>query len=160
MAQLLNWIFVLDQDYTLNVKSHLTENIPDGCAFEDHKGERRLEIHPDGTAKVLSQYAWDGCTPKFAIWDVVFGTPDGMPNATTKKPKTYYASLVHDALYQFLDAGLPMSRHSADRVFLELLDRGRFRPRWIYYAAVRAFGGIARLYTRWKRDYHGKRVPL
>jgi hypothetical protein len=28
--------------------------------------------------------------------------------------------MLHDALYQFLDAGLPLKREAADRVFLDL----------------------------------------
>jgi hypothetical protein len=158
MSQLsLKWIFVLDENYTWNVSSHLSEILPEGCAFVDRRGNRWLEIHPNGDAKVLAQYAWDGCTPKFVVWDLVFGTPDGMPNAKTKKPKAYYASLLHDVLYQFLDAKLPMSRREADRVFLELLTRDGFGPRWIYYFAVRMFGGVSRLFARWSAAIRGAR---
>ncbi len=133
MSQLaVKWIFELDVPFEYSVRSHLPSDFSTGCAFEDSKGVRRLEIHPNGTARVLAGYAWDGCTPKFAMWDIVIGTPDGIPNERTRKPKAYYASLVHDALYQFLDAKLPLSRASADRVFLELLSRDGFGPRWIY----------------------------
>jgi len=52
-----------------------------------------------------------------------------------------------------------MSRANADRVFLALLTRDGFGPKWVYYAAVRVFGGF-RFFTRWKRSYAGKRVPL
>ena len=160
MSQLsVKWIFVLDQDFVFNVSSYLSKDFSEGCAFIDRSGKRRLEIHPNGDAKVLANYSWDGCTPKFAIWDIVFGTPDGIPNNKTTKPKAYYASLLHDALYQFLDADLPMSRANADRVFLALLTRDGFGPKWVYYAAVRVFGGF-RFFTRWKRSYAGKRVPL
>lgn len=126
----------------------------------DRQGKRRLEIHPNGDAKVLAGYSWDGCTPKFAIWDIVFGIPDGIPNNKTTKPKAYYASLLHDALYQFLDMDLPMSRKGADQAFLQLLSRDGFGPRGVYYTAVRLFGGTSRLLTRWKRSYAGKRVSL
>lgn len=156
----LKWIYVLDQDYSYNVKSHLSNECANGCAFEDERGKRWLEIYPDGTAKVLAEYAWDGCTPKYALWDIALGTPDGVPNIKTKKPKAYYASLIHDVLYQFLDADLPIKRAGADRIFLELLTRDGFGPRWIYFAAVRVFGAISRLFSRWKRSHHGKRVPL
>ena len=156
----VRWIFVLDADYLYDLRHHLPSNWSDGCAFVDRKGHRRLEIHPDGNARVLASYAWDGCTPKFSLFDIVFGTPDGIPNQVTKKPKAYYASLMHDVLYQFLDADLPLSRAQADRVFLEILTRDRFAPRPIYYAAVRAFGGAFRRFTRWKRSYAGKRIAL
>jgi hypothetical protein len=156
----VRWIFVLDADYVYDLRRHLPSNWGEGCAFIDRKGHRRLEIHPNGDARVLANYAWDGCTPKFSLFDIVFGTPDGIPNQVTKKPKAYYASLMHDVLYQFLDADLPLSRAQADHVFLEILTRDRFAPRPIYYAAVRAFGGVARLFTRWKRSYAGKRIAL
>jgi hypothetical protein len=156
----VRWIFVLDADYLHDLRRHLPSNWSDGCAFVDRKGHRRLEIHPDGNARVLASYASDGCTPKFSLFDIVFGTPDGIPNQVTKKPKAYYASLMHDVLYQFLDADLPLSRAQADRVFLEILTRDRFAPRPIYYAAVRTFGGAFRRFTRWKRSYAGKRIAL
>lgn len=165
MSQLsVKWIFILEHDFVFNICSHLhkdfSKDFPLGCAFVDSTGKRRLEILPNGDAKVLSDYAWDGCTPKFSVWDIVFGTPDGIPNTKTTKPKTYYASLLHDILYQFLNAKLPMSRANADRIFLELLTRDGFAPKWIYFIAVRLFGGGFRLFTGWKRSYVGKRVPL
>jgi Protein of unknown function (DUF1353) len=83
-----------------------------------------------------------------------------MPNNTTRKPKAYYASLLHDVLYQFLDADLPVSRAGADRVFLEILSRDAFAPRALYWAAVRIFGGVFRRFTRWKRGYKGRKVTL
>lgn len=156
----VKWIFVLDADYTIDLKAHLPPDFSQACAFEDRSGKRRLEIYPDGTAKILARYAWDGCTPKYAIWDIVLGIPDGVPNSITEKPKAYYASLVHDVLYQFLDADLPFTRSGADRIFLEILTRDGFAPRWVYYAAVRIFGGGFRLFTRWKRSHKGRRVGL
>jgi hypothetical protein len=156
----VRWIFVLDADYIYSLRGHLPSDWNEGYAFIDEKGRRRLEIHPNGDARVLGGYAWDGCTPKFSVCDIVIGTPDGIPNETTKKPKAYFASLMHDALYQFLDAHLPLSRAQADRLFLEILTRDNFAPRRIYYLAVRVFGGMFRLFTRWKRSYAGKRVPL
>ena len=156
----LRWVFLLEVDYVYNLRRHLPSSWNEGCAFADRKGHRRLEIHPNGDARIVAGYAWDGCTPKFSLFDIVFGIPDGVPNQVTKKPKAYYASLMHDVLYQFLDANLPLSRAQADRIFLEILTRDRFAPRPIYYAAVRALGGVARLFTRWKRSYAGKRIPL
>lgn len=156
----LRWVFLLEADYVYNLRRHLPSGWNAGCAFVDGNGHRRLEIHPNGDARILAGYAWDGCTPKFSLFDIVFGIPDGIPNQVTKKPKAYYASLMHDVLYQFLDAKLPLSRAQADRIFLEILTRDRFAPRLVYYAAVRALGGVTRLFTRWKRSYAGKRIPL
>ena len=156
----VRWVFSLEQDYVYNLSRYLPANWNEGCAFLDSKGKRRLEIHPNGNARVLAGYAWDGCTPKFFLFDIVIGTPDGIPNKITKKPKAYYASLLHDVLYQFLDANLPLSRRQADQVFLDIMTRDQFVLRKIYYAVVRSLGGVVRYFTRWKRSYAGKRVPL
>lgn len=154
------WIFLLDKDYSYNVAKHLPRDWREGYAFVDSKGHRRLEIHPNGDVVVLAGYAWDGCTPKFSFIDIAFGTPDGIPNEKTKKPKAYYASLLHDALYQFIDAQLPLSRSQIDTIFLELMTRDRFAPRRLYFGVVRALGGVFRQFTSRKRKYAGKRVPL
>jgi hypothetical protein len=156
----VRWVFILEADYVYNLRRHLPSDWSEGCAFVDRKGHRRLEIHPNGDARIVAGYSWDGCTPKFSLFDIVFGIPDGIPNQVTKKPKAYYASLAHDVLYQFLDADLPLTRAQADRIFLELLARDRFAPRPIYYIAVRALGGVFRRFTRWKRNYAGKRIAL
>lgn len=156
----VRWVFVLDADYVYNLRAHLPADWNEGCAFVDRQGRRRLEIHPNGDARVLANYAWDGCTPKFSLFDIVFGVPDGIPNQITRRPKAYYASLLHDVLYQFLDAKLPLTRAQADKVFLDILTRDSFAPRGIYYAAVRLFGGLSRRIMRWKRSYAGKRIAL
>lgn len=156
----VRWVFRIDADYDHDVRRHLPPGWNEEATFVDAGGKPRLTIRADGTARVLAGYAWDGCTPKVVVCDIVIGTPDGATHALTGKPKAYYASLLHDALYQFLDAGLPMSRKDADEVFLELLTRDSFAPRGLYYAAVRVFGGVSRLFTRWKRDYGGaRRLP-
>ena len=161
MSQLaLKWIFVLDADYAWPSGRQFTED----CAFEDGSGRRWLEIRRNGVIKVLVGYAWDGCTPKFSFWDICVGTPDGVPNAITKKPKAYYASLLHDVLYQFSIQELPAPldrRREIDKVFLALLERDGFAPRWIYYWIVRIFGGLFfHAYTRHKRRYKGRKIPL
>ena len=83
-------------------------------------------------------YAWDGCTPKFNIFDLfLVGTPDGRTIVNTGKPITYYASLIHDILCQYAkDIGI--KRKQADKVFLVYL--GDFNLRYLYYVAVRIFG--------------------
>lgn len=87
-------------------------------------------------------YAWDGCTPKFSqLGLVILGTPDGHIDIETMKPKTYYASLAHDALYQYLE-DIPIPRDEIDRVFLEMLRETAFPLARMYYIAVRIFGGI------------------
>lgn len=101
-----------------------------------------LSISSSGTITVKandSGYAWDGCTPKWSLLNLwVIGTPDGHINHRTMKPYTYYASLVHDALYQYLDT-VPVSKKNIDQLFLAML--GDFKPRVIYYLMVRLLGG-------------------
>lgn len=156
----LPWIFRLDKNHSYSIRKHLPPDWNEGWAFYDSGGRRRLEIHPDGTAVVLATYTWDGCTPKIALFDIPFGIPDGIPNEKTRKPKAYYASLMHDVLYQFLEVQLPLTRKQVDTIFLELLEESDFAPRQIYYAAVRVFGDVFRRFTLWKRSYAGKRTPL
>ena len=84
-------------------------------------------------------YAWDGCTPKWSFLNlVIVGVPDGHVDHRTTKPYTYYASLVHDVLYQYLDS-VPVQKTEIDRLFLKML--GDFKLRKLYYMSVKLFGG-------------------
>jgi hypothetical protein len=148
----VKWIYVLENDFTWQT----SRSFDTGYAFYDSKGIRRLEISSTGVIKVLKGYAWDGCTPKFKMFDLLFGTPEGIPHKKTLLPKTYFASLVHDALYQFLDAGSPFSRRQVDKIFLHILTEYSFAPRNIYYAMVRAFGGLFLGSRKLRRRYHGR----
>jgi hypothetical protein len=156
----VRWIYVLEDDFVHNISHHLPGGWNQNYAFLDKKGTRRLEIHANGDAKVIKGYAWDGCTPKFSVFDILIGTPDGVPNERTKRPKTYYASLVHDVLYQFMDINPDVPKAKADRIFLELMTRDGFAPRHVYFVAVTIFGGLSHRFTRWKRSYEGRRVSL
>ena len=156
----INWVYVLDSDEEVNVLSFLPQGFHSNYAFEDSSGQRRFEIFANGTIRVLKNYAWDGCTPKFAIWDLLIGTPDGAPNHHTKHPKTYFASLFHDVMYQFMDEGSPITKAAADRIFLHLLTRDGFAPRHVYYWAVSTFGGMFHQITKRKRKYNGRCTPL
>lgn len=156
----IKWIYVLDADVEINLSSYLPKDIAHDYAFEDSTGQRRLEIFADGTVRVLKNYAWDGCSPKFVWWDVLIGIPDGAPNHTTKRPKTYFASLFHDAMYQFMDEGSPITKAAADRIFLHLLTRDAFAPRHLYFWAVKHLGGLFHHYTRRRRKYNGRLVVL
>lgn len=155
-AARLKWIYVLDGDFSWQS----THRFGTGMAFEDSSGKRRLELHASGEIRVLKEYAWDGCSPKYAFLDVAWGIPDGIPHHCTKKPKAYEASLVHDALYQFLDAGLPLTRKQADMVFRDILVARGFLLSGVYYAAVRLFGELAHQATKRKRGYRGRSVTL
>ena len=89
----------------------------------------------DGWLYIYNGYAWDGCTPKKSVLGLFFiGTPDGHINYRTNKAFCYYASLVHDALYQY---GIGTKQY-ADRLFLNMLKD--FPLRKLYYCVVRRFG--------------------
>jgi hypothetical protein len=109
-----------------------------------------IKIHKGGKIKVKCNnkegYAWDGCSFKFNFIDITWGTPDGKLDFKTKKPITYYASLLHDVIYQF-KTEIPISRKEADLIFKEILKLHKFKLTKIYYFFVRLFGGI---YGDWK----------
>jgi hypothetical protein len=150
----VRWRYCLDHDHSWQ-SGHRFER---DWAFVDRTGTVRLILRTDGTITVTRGYAWDGCTPKFCLFDLSVGVPDGVVHARTGKPKTYYASLIHDALYQFLPDDLPLTRRQADDCFLRLLARDDFAPRYIYYAAVRLLGGLFRKGGRMIRKTAGRRV--
>jgi hypothetical protein len=150
------WVFELEEDFSWQ-SGFLFKN---DFAYIDKSGILRLILLRDGTVIVKKGYAWDGCSPKICVFDVLIGTPDGVVDSRTKKPKTYYASLVHDALYQFLPDGVPLSRKQVDGFFLRLMNETGFIPRRIYYFAVRIFGGLFAHVGRRIRKSQGKRIPL
>lgn len=97
-------------------------------------------------------YAWDGCSPKIPFyWLAIVGTPDWWEHTENVQyihqgavktkpvfwPVAHHASLVHDALYQFLNVA-PVRKEQADRLFHRmLLESGM--PRllaWLYFLAV------------------------
>ena len=102
-----------------------------------------LEINETGQIKVKTNehgYSWDGCTPKWSFFNLmIVGTPDGHIDYRTMKPYTYYASLIHDALYQYLDT-VPVPKRKIDLLFLKML--GDFKLRYLYYVATKYFGGM------------------
>jgi hypothetical protein len=111
-----------------------------------------LEIDNYGTITVKGSnqggYAWDGCSPKWNFIDLIFGTPDGRFDCNTDKQITYYASMIHDALYQY-KSSISLSRKEADILFKLNLKKSTFKLWQIYYCAVRLFGGF---YGQWKTN--------
>lgn len=97
-------------------------------------------------------YAWDGCSPKVPFyWVATLGTPDWWEHLETVQclrhgtqkervvfwPVAHHASLVHDALYQFLNVA-PVTKSEADDLFHRML-REAGMPRivaWVYRFAV------------------------
>ncbi|WP_367989261.1 hypothetical protein AB2S62_18640 [Vibrio sp. NTOU-M3] len=126
------YIFKIEEDFTQKTNWKLEK------AFDSEW----LNISVDGVITVKANrtgYAWDGCTPKWSICNLwVLGVPDGHIDYRTMRPYTYYASLVHDALYQYLDT-VPVTKEQIDSLFLEML--GDFKPRKLYHFAVKHLGG-------------------
>jgi len=150
------WLYRLDRSYSWD--SGLS--IPADLVFRDAKGKVRLVIETTGRMTVMRGYSWNGCSPKFCVFDILIGTPDGVVHLRTGRPKAYFASLVHDALYQFLPLSAPLTRADADRVFLRLLAESNFAPRRLYWLAVRLFGWIVRLGQNRVRKWEGTREAL
>jgi hypothetical protein len=89
----------------------------------------------DGCDLIVKKgYAWDGCSPKIRINGRIYGTWDGPVMAGFNVPVGYYASLYHDALYQYKIG----PREQADEIFLLLLRDFIFAKS--YYRAVRKHG--------------------
>jgi hypothetical protein len=81
-------------------------------------------------------YVWDGCTPKrLFYWFALIGTPDWWHGdhkiqAITEQGQLIekkvfwqlcmHASLIHDALYQYLDA-IPLTKTQVDQLFHDML---------------------------------------
>lgn len=113
-----------------------------------------LEITEDGKMTIFGTnqdgYAWDGCSPKWIWRDLVWGTPDGRlhyhKDRDRYKPITYYASMLHDVLYQFKN-DVPITRKEADSIFQDNLRLVRFKWSGLYFFAVRTFGWM---YGKWK----------
>lgn len=106
------------------------------------------EVVIKGTNK--NGYSWDGCSPKMYFMGGIIGTPDGelisdFPESIDK-PITYYASMLHDVLYQN-KATLPYSRADVDLEFKRQLELKKFKFASVYYFFVRKFGGM---YGKWK----------
>jgi hypothetical protein len=115
---------------------------------------QRQEVHYDFARP--STYAWDGCTPKVPFyWLAIIGIPDWwekphrvlqlqggeLREAEVFWPLAHPASLVHDALYQYLNVA-PLAKHEADLLFFRMLrEAGMLWPAaFVYYLSVRLFG--------------------
>ncbi|MES2518383.1 MAG: hypothetical protein V4585_09765 [Bacteroidota bacterium] len=119
-----------------------------------------LSIEPDGKITLNGSYedgyAWDGCSPKVVFLDITWGTPDGKLDWDTEAPITYYASLIHDVLYQF-KGDIPISKKEADILFLLNLRKTKFKLAGIYGFAVRVLGG---LYGKWKTQKSQSKINI
>lgn len=148
----IDWIYKLelDQNYNLPYDKKLA------CEyyFYDLDNNLRVKVWKNGSVTIYKGYAWDGCTPKYKIGSYTFGIWDGI-KSSTDLPVTYYASLLHDALYQFYDLKVPFTRKEIDKLFLEFIPKG-FKARYIYYIFVRLFGRFAMYLRRKKGNNKGR----
>lgn len=135
-----------------NYKFKHTENtfIKTNLNFEESYEKDFLRIDTDGTITIIASkdkpYYWDGCSPKLNILDLPIGTPDGILDLKTGKPKAYYASLFHDVIYLY-KSDVPISRKESDKIFLILLEQSDYFWKDVYYFFVRSFG---RILGKWK----------
>ena len=136
-----NYVFIEKTDVTF-----ITARIQ-GVSFSNEW--LQINTETDGTSMVIirgsnprkSGYAWDGCSPKFQILDLIIGTPDGIISHNTCKPLAYHASMIHDCLYQFRrDYDDKVLRKDIDKIFLDELRKENFQIAYVYYAMVRFFG--------------------
>ena len=134
----VDWLYRLDSNYSWD--SGLS--IPEDLVFLDAKDRVRLIIAKEGEITVTRGYSWNGCSPKFCVFDLMLGTPEGVVHRESGRPKTYHASLVHDAMYQFVGTHPLIKRRHADAFFKQLLRDCDFGPAWLYWAAVRLFGWL------------------
>lgn len=104
-----------------------------------------MRLTPEGVIIVkgthIQGYAWDGCSPKWKFKNIYFGTPESILNKFTDRSRTFYASLIHDILYQFsYDLKYIIDRKEADLEFYKIMDRDNFELKNLYYHMVRLFG--------------------
>lgn len=152
----VKWLYRLDGNYSWQSPFKVDED----HAFFDDRGKVRLIIQRDGTITVTRDYAWNGCSPKVCVFDFLFGTPDGVVHRDSGRPKTYFASLVHDALYQFLQEDLPLTRRQSDEAFLLLMQKYDFAPARLYWLAVRIFGRVVYEAKKRVRRWSGHSADL
>jgi len=136
------------------IKTNLT-----GREFDKDKNSW-LTIENDGTITVKGSnpggYAWDGCSPKWNCLHITWGTPDGKLDYNTEKPMTYYASMIHDAIYQYKNLAT-ISRKEADILLKLILKKAKYMWWWKYALGVRVFGGF---YGKWNRKGCQSRIKI
>ena len=132
------YIYKLDAFYAYQAKVELDQPL----VFEQNN-KIWLVITMDGNIIIAADYAWDGCSPKINLAGRIIGVPEGEINPDTGKPRTYYASLIHDALLQFSsDPRMRFSRAQIDEMFYDILKRDGFKAAPLYYFVVRKLGGL------------------
>lgn len=126
--------FVLTRDLIIEIPSYDFGQ----AVYVDQKGTVRL-VARGSTLTVFCRYGWDGCSPKFSFLNYWIGTPD---------PKeTILASLIHDALSQFLHLScMKVDKGDVDLIFFGIMKQNRAKVANLYYQAVSKFGWIYRAF--------------
>lgn len=138
------WKFITDTAFTWN--THRFENRY--CDF------KWLKIDDNAITVKASKdqkYAWDGNTPKVNMLGLTLGTPDGKlikHKNGEYKPVTYYASMIHDVIYQYKRCA-PVTRREADQIYLDMMRDAGFPLRSVYFAGVKIGGAFL---GRWPFD--------
>lgn len=137
------------------IRTNLTGRNPDN--EDPHEW---LKIDNDGTITVKGSrsggFAWNGCSPKWNCLQFTWGTPDGRLDYYTEKPITYYASMIHDAIY-FEKSKVNISRKEADVLFKLCLRRAKFMWTWKYFFWVRVVGWAL---GKWARKESMKGIKI
>jgi hypothetical protein len=139
------YVFIEKQDVTIDTNRIPNFNLSNEDGFlgitSNSEGSAAITIY--GSNPNYTGYAWDGCSPKFQVLDLLIGTPDGAVSPDTEKPLTYKASMVHDVLYQYHKKFEgKITRKQVDGIFLDELEKAHFLPARMYYMMVRTFGWI------------------
>lgn len=130
------WRFQTTADAFLTV----ADLLPEGRVISFRDKTEKEWIRMTHNCMVLRKgYAWNGCTPKFYLLGIWWGTPDF--------PSTIRASLWHDVLYQFsCTEHFPLHRSDCDAIFRRLIElNGAPRIARLYHGRVRKWG-------RWDGD--------
>lgn len=135
-----NWIYKLPRDkkFKLNLSNKIGFGV-DGIV-------KVIYNERDDLLLIGKGFSWDGCTPKWTWIDLVFGTPEGVVSNVSGVSKTYDASLIHDALYQFAPRyhrrrfTKGFKRKEVDLLFYHHMRINDFKLAKIYYLVVRLLG--------------------
>src|SRR5881296_2310780 len=73
------WVFTLPEDFSWD--SGFT--VPGEWEFRDKTGAVRLILRQSGRITVTRRYAWDWCSTKMFVFDILLGTADSRAEATT-----------------------------------------------------------------------------
>lgn len=133
------YLYTLKKDFKYTLPHGFRGRVNGMIRFYDDKFKKLAEIS-DFYITVYSGYSSDGCSPKIKLFNWVVGTPDG-PIQDDGYPQTYWASLIHDVIWQFNEQS-PFASLERDKLFLYMLKKSNWKYSNLYYYAVRLFSKI------------------